>query len=285
MVNTKLAEAIEAAKIVVAEADFVGNETPEGYRVQFPNGTEAMIKADNNDGYMITGQPPAKFALRIEEILEAPAEPAQPQNKPPTAQPPATRKPAAAPAKSQPAQPAGNVMDSYREQQARTYKPGGAKGKEAPTAFAVSEEANRRQYSTQVIDAGRTTDCAWALVRAIDPTTGQFREAKVTFEYNHFRRQTAWDLATNMEEKAPGMVTGYDPETELPILASRTYNGIPAALYLIKQIMHKWGFADRDAESKAERRAIMKLSNREWRESEEIASEKAEEAAVRGLRS
>jgi hypothetical protein len=47
-------------------------------------------------------------------------------------------------------------------------------------------------------------------------------------------------------------------------------------------VMRSWSFADRDAITKAERRAQLKMLNREWREDDEIVLEQEEERAVSG---
>ena len=46
------------------------------------------------------------------------------------------------------------------------------------------------------------------------------------------------------------------------------------------QPMRAWSSADRDAITKAERRAQLKMLNREWREDDEIILEQEEEKAV-----
>ncbi len=176
----------------------------------------------------------------------------------------------------------GSVIEDWRAKQDRTYMVEG--GKEVPNAFAASEEANRRRINTET-DSGRTETLAWGKARAIDAETGQYREAKVNFEWTAFRQKNAWEIARNMERKNPGIVKGIDEATLLPILdSSKSFKGQPPALYLHMQILNRWTFADRDAESKAERRAILKLANREWRDKEEVESEKEEQQAVQEAR-
>jgi hypothetical protein len=46
------------------------------------------------------------------------------------------------------------------------------------------------------------------------------------------------------------------------------------------QVMRSWSMADRDAVTKAERRAQLKIMNREWRDDGEIVLEQEEERAV-----
>jgi hypothetical protein len=58
---------------------------------------------------------------------------------------------------------------------------------------------------------------------------------------------------------------------------------MPAQLWLTMQVMRSWSFADRDAITKAERRAQLKMLNREFREDDEIQLEIDEEKAVQEM--
>jgi len=176
-----------------------------------------------------------------------------------------------------------SVVDTWRARQDRGYFVKGGKS-QVPNAFAVSEEANRRRFNVET-DGGRTGEIAWGKARAIDTVTGNFREAKVTFDWSTFRQRQTWEITKNMEKKNPGVVLGIDPETMLPMLDSNIkIDGQPAALYLHLQLLRQWTFADRTAESMAERRAVLKLSNREWREDDEVDVERLEEIAVGEMR-
>ncbi len=177
---------------------------------------------------------------------------------------------------------AGSAVETWQKKQERTYF---ANGKEVPNAFAASEEANRRKINTET-DSGRSDILAWGKARAIDAETGQYRESKVNFDFRTFRQRTSWEIAKNLEKKLKGgVIIGVDEQTLLPILdGSKTFKDIPLPLYVHMQVLDRWTFADRDAESKAERRAILKLCNREWRDKEEIESERQEERAVQEAR-
>jgi hypothetical protein len=48
--------------------------------------------------------------------------------------------------------------------------------------------------------------------------------------------------------------------------------------------LNRWTFADRDTESKAERRSILKLLNREWHEKDELDMKQAEVDAVNAMK-
>lgn len=181
-----------------------------------------------------------------------------------------------------PAKDIGSTIESWRAKQDRTYAVEG--GKEVPNAFAASEAANLQKINIET-DTGRTENLAWGKARAIDKETGQYREAKVNFEWTLFRQKTAWEIARSMEKKTPGIIKGAEEKTFLPLVdGTKTFKGQPAPLYLHMAVLNRWAFADRDAESKAERRAVLKLLNREWREKDEIDMEQAEEREVREMR-
>jgi hypothetical protein len=175
-------------------------------------------------------------------------------------------------------------VEGWRQGQARSYN---VAGKEAPNAFAVSEAANARGLSSQIIDSGRTKELAWGHVRVTDPKTGQFREDKVTHDKDIFCLLKSWEDARRQAGyiKDRSLIIGIDEVSHMPILDPEIkVKGDPAPLWLTLALMRAWTFADRDAITKAERRAQLKLLNQEWREDDEISLEQAEIEAVRGKR-
>lgn len=179
-------------------------------------------------------------------------------------------------------------MDSWRKKQARSYSPSGAAGKEAPNAFSVSEEANKRGLSTQIMDSGRTKELVWGHVRVMDPKSGQFREDRVSHEKEVFCLLKSWEDANSQaryqKPGQPALIVGI-ADNNMPLLNPDVrIKGMPAPLWLTMQLMRSWAFADRDAITKAERRAQLKMLNREWREDDEIVLEQEEERAVQEAR-
>jgi len=172
-------------------------------------------------------------------------------------------------------------MADWRQKQAKTYN---VAGKTAPNAFALSEEANKRGLCTQIIDAGRSKDLVWGHVRVTDPKSGQFREDRVSHEKETFCLLKAWEDANSQARYMKGqqLITGIDEQTNMPLLnPDIKIKGMPASLWLTMQVMRSWSMADRDAVTKAERRAQLKIMNREWRDEGEITLETEEEQAVR----
>ena len=173
----------------------------------------------------------------------------------------------------------GFSVDSWRQKQDRSYS---VAGKQAPNAFAASEEANRRGLCTQIVDSGRTKDLVWGQVRVLDPKTQQYREDRVSHERETFMLLKAWEDANSQAKyfKDTPLIIGIQ-ENNMPQLdPDLKVKGKPAPLWLTLEVMRAWSFADRDAITKAERRAQLKILNREWREDDEINLELEEEKAV-----
>jgi len=189
-----------------------------------------------------------------------------------------------APLKHPPARPQdvkqadGFDMADWRNRQAKTYS---VAGKQAPNAFAVSEEANRRGLCTQIIDAGRSKDLVWGHVRVTDPKTGQFREDRVSHERETFCLLKAWEDANAQARSVKGLILGVQDNNMPELDPDVRVKGMPASLWLTMAVMRSWSMADRDAVTKAERRAQLKIMNREWRDEGEISLESEEEQAVR----
>jgi hypothetical protein len=172
-------------------------------------------------------------------------------------------------------------MDSWRKKQARSYS---VAGKNAPNAFSVSEEANKRGLSTQIMDSGRTKELVWGHVRVTDPATGQYREDRVSHEKETFVILKAWEDANSQAKFQKGLIIGIADNSMPELNPEIRIKGMPAQLWLTMQVMRSWSFADRDAITKAERRAQLKMLNREWREDDEIVLEQEEERAVQEAR-
>ena len=170
-------------------------------------------------------------------------------------------------------------VETWRQRQDRSYN---VAGKQAPNAFAASEEANRRGLCTQIVDSGRTKDLVWGQVRVLDPKTQQYREDRVSHERETFMLLKAWEDANSQARyfKDTPLIIGIQ-ENNMPQLdPDLRIKGKPAPLWLTLEVMRAWSFADRDAITKAERRAQLKILNREWREDDEINLELDEEKAV-----
>lgn len=187
------------------------------------------------------------------------------------------------PARQQDVKASGDFdMVDWRHKQAKTYN---VAGKTAPNAFALSEEANKRGLCTQIIDAGRSKDLVWGHVRVTDPKTGQFREDRVSHEKETFCLLKAWEDANSQaryqKPGQPPVIVGIADNNMPEMNPDLKIKGMPASLWLTMQVMRSWSMADRDAVTKAERRAQLKIMNREWRDEGEITLETEEEQAVR----
>ncbi len=176
-------------------------------------------------------------------------------------------------------------VDAWRAGQARDYN---VQGKKVPNAFGASEQANRRGINTEIIDSGRTKDLVWGHVRVTDPATGQYREDRVSHERETFCLLKSWEdanaQARYQKPGQPPLILGVLDNNMPEMNPEVKIKGMPAPLWLTMQVMRAWSFADRDAITKAERRAQLKILNREWREKEEIRLEEEEEQAVQDMR-
>lgn len=185
------------------------------------------------------------------------------------------------PARTQDVKASGDFdMNDWRGKQAKTYS---VAGKNAPNAFAVSEEANKRALCTQIIDAGRSKDLVWGHVRVTDPKTGQYREDRVSHEKETFCLLKAWEDANAQARYMRGqqLIIGIQDNNMPELNPDIKIKGMPSQLWLTMQVMRSWSMADRDAVTKAERRAQLKIMNREWRDEGEITLETEEEQAVK----
>ena len=182
-------------------------------------------------------------------------------------------------AKSVPSKQDNYGVQEWRQSQDKNYN---VAGKQAPNAFFASAESNKAGFSTQIISFGKDKDKAWAHVRVTDPRTGQYREDIVTHEKESFVLLKSWEDANAQNRYQRGLITGVT-DNNLPILdETKQIKGMPANLWLTISVIRAWSFADRDAVTKAERRAQLKMLNREWRETGEVALETEEAEAVQG---
>lgn len=152
----------------------------------------------------------------------------------------------------------------------RTYK---VSGKDVPDAGLTQREANEKCISTRIMASEQDDIHAKAVVRAEYFETGQYAEAVVNHDYSLMKEVILMDLVKEAERNGKKVIEGMDDNGK-PILTTeyhqRFYERFIRAKY----------FALRDAETKATRRAQLKLLNREWREPEELEGEKVEQRLV-----
>jgi len=151
-----------------------------------------------------------------------------------------------------------------------TYRVG---GKEEPDAWQVRQWGNNARISTQIIKSWQDDKEAGVIVRAIAPD-GQYVDATVIHRYDVLKDMMLLDLIRRYEENGINPVEGYDEEGR-PILTG------DALRDFFKRFIRFKVFAVRDAVSKAERVAILKILNREWREPEEIEAEMMEARSLK----
>ncbi len=169
-------------------------------------------------------------------------------------------------------------LKQFHQKKSRMYD---TEDGQAPTAAMVSREANKHRLCTEIKEFTVTDDLVRAHVRVTDPATGQFKEDGVAFTRSAFVAKKTIDIVNKHIKKNPGLVVDVDPITMRPILAPDVQiYGVPAPLFVAKEVLKSWNFLGRFAVTTAERRCQDKLLNAEFREREEIELEAQEMADV-----
>ena len=165
----------------------------------------------------------------------------------------------------------------YASKKDETYT---VSGRDELSAFGVSKLMNEAGLCSEIVDSGRTKDSIWAVVKVTDRTTGQSREDLKRIDRETFWVMKAIDIAVSQDKKRAGFITGFD-ETGKPIVnPSRTVGGTPAPIWMAQQLIRSWHSADGIAVTGAERRAALKMLNRDWREDDEVQFEMDEANGV-----
>ena len=140
---------------------------------------------------------------------------------------------------------------------------------EEPDSGLVQQWGNQARISLRVMEpTEQTSDYAKAVVRAT-LSDGQYIEECIIHYFDVSKERIAFEIIEKMEEEGKKPIEGFDDDGR-PVLT-------PEAKYRIyKRFIRFKDFAIRDAITKAGRRAILKLLNREWREPEEIEAEEQE---------
>jgi len=145
-------------------------------------------------------------------------------------------------------------------------------GKEEPDAWLVRQWANEANVSTEIIESRQTDHEAFVVVRA-KRRDGVYIDAEVWHDFSAIRELMLFELIERWRKDGKNPIEGYD-ENGKPILKDE------AIRELYKRFVRFRVFALRDAITKAERIAILKILNKEWREPEEIEAEMMEVRSV-----
>ncbi|MCK9597561.1 MAG: hypothetical protein M0R06_00895 [Sphaerochaeta sp.] len=168
--------------------------------------------------------------------------------------------------------------DEYAKKKETGYR---ISGRTELSAFGVSKIMNQAGLCSEVIKCIRNENVICAMVRVIDPKTGHYREDAKVIDRETFWTMKAIDTAASQEKARPGFIIGFNEDTGRPIVnPERTVNGMPAQLWMVQQLTHSWHTADGLAVTGAERRAALKMLNREWRDDDELQHELDEAAAI-----
>jgi len=151
--------------------------------------------------------------------------------------------------------------------QGSIYKVG---GKETPDSAAVSNYAIANGASTETTVLEQTKEYARATVRAYKG--GRYAEGSVLIRKDAIFEKVVIDLA----ERNPEWIIGWSeglPEFDLNQLVHIGEKRKILGLHIAGVVADKWMFASRDCETKAGRRAMIKILGADWREADEIESE------------
>ena len=143
-------------------------------------------------------------------------------------------------------------------------------GKEVADSAAVSSYAVSVGVSTETTVLEQTTEYARATVRA--HKGGRYTEGSVLLRKDAILEKIVIDLA----EKNPSWIIGWVNGLPKFDLNQTVYVGDKRkilGLYIAGTLIDKWTFASRDCETKAGRRAQIKILGADWRESDEVESE------------
>ncbi|MEL7669338.1 hypothetical protein [Methanobacterium sp.] len=159
-----------------------------------------------------------------------------------------------------------------------------AKNKKAPDAVKVQNEANTKKIRTKILEKIQTNDYAEAIVRAYAPN-GTYVDDIVHHDFNTVMQLKALEY---LSRQVQGKVIFFEKkkiQMFQDVTKPFTPDGSPILtpegfLKLLTDMARFKNFSLRDACTKAQRRAQLKVLNQEWRDNEEIKAEKDEENQV-----
>jgi hypothetical protein len=143
-------------------------------------------------------------------------------------------------------------------------------GKEVADSAAVSSYAVSEGVSTETTVLEQTAEYARATVRAYKG--GRYTEGSVLIRRDAILEKVVIDLA----EKNTDWITGWSnglPEFDLNQKVFIGDKSKILGLHIAGVVADKWMFASRDCETKAGRRAQIKILGADWREDDEVESE------------
>ena len=158
--------------------------------------------------------------------------------------------------------------------QGSIYKVG---GKETPDSAAVSSYAVGKGVSTETVILEQTSEYARATVRAHKGS--RYTDGSVLIRRDAILEKVLIDLA----EKNPKWIIGWSnglPEFDLNQQVFIGDKSKILGLHIAGVVADKWMFASRDCETKAGRRAQIKMLGADWREDDEVESEVEEMKTV-----
>lgn len=167
--------------------------------------------------------------------------------------------------------------------------------KRVPDSKLVSSLGNAKKINTEPVKIVKNADYVEVHMKATAPN-GQYRVGAVTHYYADIMQSKLMSMLNQDEEAYKKFKSlkinegktwdrGYYVDLENPFLLDSTGNMTPNLTLkgqkkIVNDMVNFKKISERDAQTKAERVAILKLLNQEWREDEEVLAELDEVKSV-----
>jgi len=160
----------------------------------------------------------------------------------------------------------------------------------APDSMLAQKWANENAINLEIREKEQTKDHILAIVRATNPSNGQFVDDIVYHDFDTTKLKKTLDFIDSSIKKirGKGRKTPYIKDIKEPLLYGENGEIFPnltprGHIKMAKEMINFWNFGLRDAVTKASRRAYLKILNYEWKDKEEINEEYLEREAVQRM--
>ena len=164
------------------------------------------------------------------------------------------------------------------------------KNNTAPDSMLAQKWANENAITLEIIEKEQTKDHILAIVRATNPSNGQFIDDLIYHDFDTIKLKKTLDFidATLKNTRNKTGKTPYIKDLKEPLLYGENGEIFPnltprGHIKIAKEMINFWNFGLRDAVTKASRRAYLKILNFEWKDKEEINEEYLERESVQRM--
>jgi len=160
----------------------------------------------------------------------------------------------------------------------------------APDSMLSQKWANENAINLEIREKEQTKDHILAIVRATNPSNGQYLEDIVYHDFDTVKLKKTLDFidAAIKNSRTKTGKTPFIENLKEPLLYGENGEIIPnltprGHIKMAKEMINFWNFGLRDAVTKASRRAYLKILNFEWKDKEEINEEYLERESVQRM--